>query len=261
MNASRSLQAFALSDKGKSRAHNQDSFLSKPDAGLFAVADGMGGHAGGAAASAAVVDALSRIEPQETAVELLRRCEDNLYAAHRQISDDAARRGVGTVGSTVVALLTFDRHYACLWAGDSRAYLLRDGGVLQITRDHTEAARLVDDGVLSAEEARHWPRRNVITRAVGAGEWCTLDFASGELSSGDVFVLCSDGLTGLVEADEIGRFAAGRRPEDACRDLLDLALRRGGTDDVTVLVVRYGPGSDATAVGPRASRPKQAWPR
>lgn len=242
----RSMQAFALTDKGRARAENEDNFLSKPSVGLFAVADGMGGHAGGATASAAVVDALGRIERQGSAAELRRRCEDSLDAAHREICDEAARRGVGLMGSTVVALLTFDQYYACLWAGDSRAYLLRGGDAVQITRDHTEAARLVSEGRLSAEEARHWPRRHVITRAVGAGGALVLDFVSGELCPDDMFVLCSDGLTCHVDADEIGRFAAGRRAEDACRDLVDLALRRGGSDNVTVLVACYRPDADAT---------------
>lgn len=265
MTAASVLEAFALTDKGRVRAENEDNFLSKPEAGLFAVADGMGGHAGGAAASAAVVAALSRIEPQRTAAELLRRCEDGLQAAHREILEEATRRGVGTMGSTVVALLTFDRYYACLWAGDSRAYLLRGGKVVRITRDHTEAARLVADGILSEEEARHWPRRNVITRAVGAGASLTLDFVNGELNPGDMLVLCSDGLTGHVEDDEIGRFAAGRPPRDACRDLVDLALRRGGSDNVTVLVAAYRGDANATRLhrggGARDDRPGRTRPR
>ncbi|TDX67024.1 protein phosphatase [Methylosinus sp. sav-2] len=235
----RPMRAFALSDKGRVRAENEDNFLSKPHMGLFAVADGMGGHAAGATASAVVVDSLSRVAPQGAAAELRRQCEAALQGAHRDIQRQAALRGVGTMGSTVVMLLTFDRYYACLWAGDSRAYLLRGGDIVQITIDHTEAEQLLADGVLTPEEARNWPRRNVITRAVGAGETLALDFVNGELFEGDMFVLCSDGLTGHVTAAEIAGLASGRAPEEACRALIDLALARGGTDNVTVLVAAY----------------------
>ncbi|HEY8064132.1 MAG TPA: protein phosphatase 2C domain-containing protein [Methylosinus sp.] len=235
----RAMRAFALSDKGRVRAENEDNFLSKPQTGLFAVADGMGGHAAGATASAVVIDSLSRVAPQGAAAELRRQCEAALQGAHRDIQRQAALRGVATMGSTVVMLLTFDRYYACLWAGDSRAYLLRGGDIVQITIDHTEAEQLLADGVLTPEEARNWPRRNVITRAVGAGETLALDFVNGELFEGDMFVLCSDGLTGHVAAAEIAGLACGRAPEEACRALIDLALARGGTDNVTALVAAY----------------------
>lgn len=254
MAAVRPMRAFALSDKGLVRAENEDNFLSKPQTGLFAVADGMGGHAAGATASAVVVDSLSRVALQETAAALRRQCEEALQRAHRDIKRQAALRGVATMGSTVVMLLTFDRYYACLWAGDSRAYLLRGGDIVQITVDHTEAEQLYADGVLTAEEARNWPRRNVITRAVGAGETLALDFINGELFEGDMFVLCSDGLTGHLAAAEIAGLAAGRTPEEACRALLDLALARGGADNVTVLVAAYRSDEDEDATRLRPGR-------
>ncbi|WP_051955904.1 PP2C family protein-serine/threonine phosphatase [Beijerinckia mobilis] len=234
------LQAFALSDKGRIRSENEDNFLLKADTGLFAVADGMGGHAAGEVASAAVVGALERIGPQESAAELLRLCEERLSAAHHDIVGEARRRGVGTMGSTVVVLLAFDHHYACLWAGDSRAYLLREGAIVQITHDHTEVAELVAEGVLTMQDAHLWPRRNVITRAVGAGHSLALDFVNGQIEPGDIFILCSDGLTAHLADDEIACLASSKGPSDACRDLVDLALQRGGADNVTVLVARCG---------------------
>jgi protein phosphatase len=249
MALSHSIRAFALTDKGKVRAGNEDAFLCRPQAGLFAVADGMGGHAGGATASAAIVEALSRVEPQNSAGDLRRLAEEALHDAHRDILLLAEQRGLGTIGSTVVALLMFEDRYACLWAGDSRAYLLRGDDIVQITRDHTEVAQLVADGLLSAEEARSWPRRNVITRAVGAGDALLLDFVSGELVDGDRFVLCSDGLTGHVAAEEIGRLAAGRSPQNACRELVEMALQCGGSDNITVLVAAYELNADAVCSG------------
>ena len=243
-------ETFAATHVGNVRSENEDRFLSRPSVGLWAVADGMGGHAAGAVASAAVVSALDEIAPQPTASDLLRGCEQQLQAANRTIRAIAARQGLGTIGATVVTLLADDRHYACLWAGDSRAYLIRQGAAAQITHDHTEAARLVAEGRLSEEEARHWPGRNIVTRAVGAADVLALDLSNGELRPGDVFVLCSDGLTGHMEAPEIARIAGSRRPEDACREMIDLALQRGGHDNVTVIVIRHAEGSTQLSPGP-----------
>jgi serine/threonine protein phosphatase PrpC len=239
MRAALAVRSQGATHVGRVRKRNEDSFITLPHIGVAAVSDGMGGHEAGDVPSAAVVRALGRIGPQPSAVALLQSCEAALNDANREIRDIAASRRLATIGATVVALLNFERHYACLWAGDSRAYLVRRGEIAQITRDHTEVAQLVANGVLTPQEAKLWPRRNVITRAVGAADALQLELASGEIEPGDIFVLCSDGLTGHVEAEEIAATARRGAPETACAALIDLALERGGSDNVTVVVMQH----------------------
>jgi protein phosphatase len=237
----RVFEAGAATNVGCVRKCNEDRFLVRPDLGLWAVADGMGGHAAGEAASAAVIESLAMIKPQHSAAALLQACEDRLIEANAQIREMTARRGIDVMGTTVVALLIFDCRYSCLWSGDSRAYLIRGAQIHQITRDHTEVEELVAEGLLSNEEASHWPRRNVVTRAIGIFEKPEVEIRHGELLPGDVLLLCSDGLTGHVEPAEL-QLHAGRAPtQAACDALIELALERGGQDNVTVIVVRYAP--------------------
>lgn len=245
----------AATHVGRVRDHNEDNYLVKPALGLWAVADGMGGHLAGDVASASVVGALGRLGTSDSAASLLKACEALLAEANGELRVIAAQRGVTVVGTTIVALLIYDQYFACLWSGDSRAYLIRRGRISQITRDHTEAAELVAGGLLSEEEARTWPRRNVITRAIGAFETLQLDLETGELESGDIFVLCTDGLTAHVGEDEIQTRVSKCLAQDACRDLIELALERGGLDNVTVIVVHYRPDSERTVrlPGPYAS--------
>ncbi|MGH6811176.1 MAG: PP2C family protein-serine/threonine phosphatase [Methylocella sp.] len=230
------------------RELNEDSFLVRPDLGIWAVADGMGGHEAGEAASAALIESLARIKAQQSAASLLQACEDRLIDANANIRELAARRGIDVMGTTVVALLIFDGHYACPWSGDSRAYLVRGSRIHQVTRDHTEVEELVAEGILNDEEARRWPRGNVVTRAMGIFEKPEVAMKCGELFFGDVFVLCSDGLTGHVEPDELKQRVVNGATQTACDALIELALQRGGRDNVTVIVVRYSPNQNQTIV-------------
>ena len=237
-NAEAIFETAAATHTGHVRAHNEDNFLHHPRVDLWAVADGMGGHDGGEVASAAVVDALRQVEPACDAAGLLAACEARLAQANDVVRAAAAARGKGVMGATVVALLAQDAHFMCLWSGDSRAYLVRNRAIVPISRDHSEVQELVTQGVLTEEEARHWPRRNIITRAIGIFEAPALELREGALENDDVFVLCSDGLTGHVEAAEILDRVNGYPPADACRALVDLTLERGARDNVTVIVVR-----------------------
>jgi protein phosphatase len=241
----------ARTDVGKTRTHNEDNFLTRPEIGLWAVADGMGGHAAGDLASAAVVEELGRIALQGSAADLLKACETGLAEAHEKIRGIAAEKGVDVIGTTVVTLLTFGAHFACLWSGDSRVYLIRDGAITQVTRDHTEAQELVDRGVLTEAEARTWPRRNVITRAIGVFDAPELDLQHGDLLPGDIFVLCSDGLTAHVETEEIPSLVLQGDAQAACDQLIDLTLERGARDNVTVVVVRYRAAEKTTITLPQ----------
>jgi protein phosphatase len=247
MIGSPSFEAGAATHVGLVRERNEDGFIIRPEIGLAAVCDGMGGHAAGDVASATIVEALAKIAPQDSAADLLAHCEEAITLANNKIRTIAAERGVGLMGATIVALLAFDRYYACLWAGDSRAYLVRQKRIAQLTRDHTEAAMLLAEGLLTEDEARNWPRRNVITRAIGVHSEVELELENGELAPGDIFILCSDGLTGHVEPHEIEAIVETQPPDPACRELINLALQRGGRDNVTVIVLRYGTSKEGAA--------------
>jgi protein phosphatase len=228
---------------GHVRPNNEDDFVMRPEIGLWAVADGMGGHAAGAFASRAVAKALSGLPPPADAAALMDACMEKLAEANDQIRVFARQNGEAIIGTTVAVLLAFERHFACVWCGDSRVYLIRRGALRQVSRDHTELQEYLDRGVLTPAEAMTWPHRNVLTRAIGAFETPETDVEEGELQSGDVFILCSDGLTTHVGDDEISKIACRRPAESACHELIDLALSRGGKDNVTVIVVQYRPES------------------
>lgn len=232
------VDSFGQSHVGLLRELNEDRYLVKSESGLFVVADGMGGHDAGEVASTSIVEHLKSIGIPSSAPDLKARFEDRVVLANREIRALANRNG-STIGSTVAALLAFDDQYACLWVGDSRIYLLRNGKLSQLSRDHTEMQDLIERGLLTREEAAVWPRRNVVTRAIGAVDDLALDIAHGRIKAGDQFVICSDGLTAHVADDEIGPALADKSAEEGCAELIRLTLERGGTDNVTVIVVGF----------------------
>ena len=230
----------ATTHPGKVRTVNEDGFLVAAEIGVFAVADGMGGHEAGALASSTVVQNLETIGIAASAADLLARLEDRILKANAALKEIANGRGK-IVGSTVAILLTFEEHFACVWSGDSRIYRVRDGGISQLSRDHTEVRDLVERGLLTAEEAKTWPRKNVITRAIGVRDEPELELEHGLLEPGDRFVICSDGLTGHVEDTEILAHAANGSSQTVSDALVALTLERGAADNVTVVVVKYLP--------------------
>jgi serine/threonine-protein phosphatase Stp1 len=228
----------ALSDVGKVRRVNEDSCLDRADLGLWAVADGVGGAHAGDRASGLIVEALDKISPPATAIGFITQVRDSLHAVNQLLRLEADTLGGKTIASTIVALLFFGQHYACAWAGDSRLYLLRNGRLRQISRDHSEVQELVDAGEISPEEARYHPRGNLITRAVGAHGELVLEMVQDQLRPDDMFLLCSDGLTKPIDDVDIERLMAGRSPEEAARALVDAALAAGAPDNVTVVAVK-----------------------
>jgi protein phosphatase len=223
---------------GKVRERNEDSFLLRTDTGLWAVADGMGGHVAGDLASRILVEWLDAIEQPEAAVDLLRQCETQILRANQEIIGLSRAHSGATIGTTAAVLLVRERHYACLWAGDSRVYAISHGAIRQLSRDHSEVEELIAGGALSRKDAEHWPS-NAITRAVGVAENLELEVVSGSAEAGDIFVICSDGLTRHLSDHEILAHAAGHHhARAACESMLALALERGGVDNVTVVVVR-----------------------
>ena len=232
------IRAAGATHVGRKRTRNEDSFLMRAEAGLWAVADGMGGHGGGDVASRMAIDALARSPIEGDAANRLAALEAAVAASNREMRAYAQANGRAIVGTTLVAVLVCSAHFACLWCGDSRAYLLRGGALRQLTRDHSETQALVDRGVLDAEEAKVWPRRSVLTRALGATEDAALDFVSDRLATGDKLLLCSDGLTTHCDDAEIAAALKGEDPQAACDSLIALTLRKGATDNVTVIALR-----------------------
>jgi serine/threonine protein phosphatase PrpC len=228
-------------DVGCVRSVNEDAFLSRPEAGLWVVADGMGGHAAGDFASDCIVRELFSVGMPASGADFQARFMERLARANDAILDHARNLGQGTVGATVVSLLIDGQDYACIWAGDSRIYLLRDGVMAQQTRDHTEVQALLDAGSVTAKEAETWARKNVITRAIGVTRTPDCDVVGGRLKVGDRFILCSDGLTGHLSDAEITAIVAAHDPQAACDRLIALTLERGAKDNVTVIVLHCLP--------------------
>jgi protein phosphatase len=228
----------ALSHVGNVRRINEDSCLDRADLGLWAVADGVGGAHAGDRASGLIVEALDKVTPPTTAIGFLTKVRDSLHAVNQILRLEADSLDGKTIASTIVVLLFFGQHYACAWAGDSRLYLLRNGRLRQISRDHSEVQELVDAGEISAEEARYHPRGNLITRAVGAHDELVLEMVQDQLRPEDMFLLCSDGLTKPVDDADIERLMLGRSPEEATHALVEAALAAGAPDNVTAVAVK-----------------------
>jgi protein phosphatase len=228
----------AATHVGRVRKGNEDSFMAQPEIGIWAVADGVGGYEAGQLASSTVTAMLESIGPAVSQPDQVARFHARILAANDRIHQISAERDSGPMGSTVVAVLVFKRTFSCIWAGDSRAYLIRQGQMTQISRDHSEVQELLDQGLLTAEQAASYPRRNVITRAVGIFDDPGLEMRKGEIEAGDVFVICSDGLTGHMSDDEIVDVVDGRRSQEACDLLIEHTLERGASDNVSVIVIR-----------------------
>ena len=237
---------------GNVREHNEDRFLSKPQAGIWAVADGMGGHEAGELASQTIVESLNAIEAPSSASELLLQCEQQIVRANERLREVSRTRGGAVLGATIALLLAYERHYACIWSGDSRIYVVRRGNIQQLSRDHTEVQQLLAQGAITPEEAKNWPNSNVVTRAIGVFDSPELELSSGPLEPGDSFVVCSDGLTQHVSDEEILKQVSSHGSQQACDALIALTLERGARDNVTVIVVRYVPNVDGSG-SPAAS--------
>ncbi len=223
---------------GRVRKHNEDCLLVRPASGLWLVSDGMGGHKAGDFASRTIAENAAWIGTPTSAHDLKVRFMDRLQLAHEDIRARSAAMEGATIGATVVALLVFGGHYACIWSGDSRIYRLRGGELQQMTVDHTEVNELLAAGTITPEQAAAWPRKNVITRAIGVLDEVSTDENYGMLQHDDTFLLCSDGLTGHVADDEIAAHLSHRGSQETCDRLVELTLSRGARDNVTVVVVR-----------------------
>lgn len=232
-------RSAAATSKGNVRSHNEDSILELPLTGLWVVADGMGGHNAGDVASRMIVEGLAGVARRSPPSALLDEVEDRLREVNGNLFKSALESGNGMSGSTVAALLAFERHCVSIWAGDSRVYRNRDGSLTQVTRDHSEVQELLDGGVLTAQSAGEHAASNVITRAVGGSQELFLDLELRELRNNDRFLLCSDGLYRELPEADMAHHLSGNDPEGACRALLKQALAGACSDNVSAIVVQF----------------------
>ena len=236
------LRSAARTDVGLRRRANEDRYVVSGDLGLYLVADGMGGHTAGQVASRlaaeAALGALRTLADAEAS--LTEKLRYSVAAANREIFAAAlAKPELSGMGTTLVVLLVGERRVALAHVGDSRAYLIRGGRIRQLTDDHSLVAELVRRQEISDHDAQRHPHRHVLTRALGVRRSVEADLAELTPAPGDVFVLCSDGLTGLVGDEEIADEVAAEPDLDAlCDRLINLANTRGGEDNITVVLVR-----------------------
>ncbi len=230
------LRYSARSDVGLLREINEDSGYAGPR--LLVIADGVGGHAAGEVASTVAVGVLSGLDEDSPGGDLLEALSGAIHTANNHLRDmvsgDPELAGMGT---TVTAMLRAGGRFGLVHIGDSRGYLLRDGTLQQITKDHTFVQSLLDEGRITAEEADHHPQRNVITNALDGREDIELDLSVRETRPGDRYLLCSDGLSGVVSEDTIRDTLAAEASTDvAVERLVELALKGGGPDNITAIV-------------------------
>lgn len=231
-----SLRFAAGSHKGMIREGNEDSGYAGPR--LLAIADGMGGAAAGEVASSEAISTIVALDEDVPGSDLLtslgtavQRANDQLRA---MVEEDPQLEGMGT---TLTALLWTGQRLGLVHVGDSRAYLLRDGVLTQITQDHTWVQRLVDEGRITEEEATTHPQRSLLMRALGSGEHVEPDLSIREVRAGDRYLICSDGLSGVVSHQTLeDTLASYQGPQETVQELIQLALRGGGPDNITVIV-------------------------
>ena len=249
------LTSFAITDVGKMRNNNEDNFIVDDELGLYVVADGMGGQAAGDVASQIAVDTIleSIRETKETADTWTMEYDRDLSHGHNRLrvamlaanaaiqeeaAADATKNGMGT---TAVCTLAENDLMQIAHIGDSRAYLFRQGELQQLTDDHTLVDEQVRQGLITSEQARNHPMRNIITRALGASDHLAIDHIDLQLEKNDIVLLCSDGLSGMIDDELISEtIAIGEGDlESTSSSLVRLANEAGGRDNITVVMLRY----------------------
>ena len=259
---------WARTDLGLKRELNEDSYLADSNINLYIVADGMGGHAGGNIASKMSVniirkqvraarkagDLFSKDAVENESPAILKMLEESIKEASAEIFDKSDRQPeLAGMGTTVTLVLTHGKRAYVAHVGDSRLYRLRNGKFEQLTEDHSLVNEQVKAGFITSEEAQHSRFRNIITRSVGFESEVIADTQSLPMKPADVYLICSDGLTGMVEDEEIQEAIMKARLSQAPARLVDLANQAGGEDNVTVIILRYGDGEHDK----RASKPRK----
>lgn len=231
------IESVSRTHVGLRRKVNEDSLLVRDDCGLWVVADGMGGHEAGDVASAKVTEALNRLSPAAGVDQLVDDAILALKQANHELIELAGSEE-RSIGTTVVGLAIANGEFRCFWAGDSRAYRVRDDHILQLTRDHSMVQDLVDAGMLRPDEAAGHPNSNIITRAVGVAKDLRIDTVGGDARAGDQFLLASDGLTRMVDDQELAAQLTSGSPAEAAENLIETVLSRGAPDNVTLIIAK-----------------------
>ena len=226
-------------DIGAKRKINEDAVLSRPDIGLWAVADGMGGHAAGDVASQAVVDALTQLLPDSDLPDFVDTLEDRLLSVNLDLRRHGQEAlGGRTLGTTVVSLFIHDGLGACIWAGDSRLYQYRGGELRRISHDHSAVQEMIDAGMITPDQAAHHPHRNVITWAVGGGDKLYPELRVFNVQADDWFILCSDGFYNEVSESVMASLIVQDTLEKSVELLMEKALAHGAADNVSLIVIK-----------------------
>jgi len=232
-------QVGSSTDVGTVREVNEDALILRPEIGLWAVADGMGGHEVGDVASAKVVDALNGVENEDLLSDFVDAVDDSLIRANNRIIQYSQEMlDNASMGSTVVTLLARGRVGVCLWVGDSRLYRYRNGVLSQLSRDHSQVEEMVQMGLLTPEQAENHPDSHVITRAIGGEDELYVDINIFSLQIGDTFMLCSDGLYNAVAITDIEACLDQRNPQLGSEELMCRALANNARDNVSLIVLK-----------------------
>lgn len=244
------LELASLTDVGRLRTNNEDSYLYwEPDSGeefaqkgrLAVIADGMGGYEGGQEASRLAVETIRYIYEHKFGTDSQTTLVAGMQAAHETIQRFAVEHPqYAGMGTTCTALSIVGRNLSFAHIGDSRLYLIRGERIARLTKDHSYVGRLVESGIVRSEDAESHPQRHILTAALGSGREVAPHTPEQPvaLEEGDVIVLCTDGLWGLVGEAELEHIAQSEPPAEACQRLVELALQRGGPDNVTVIILR-----------------------
>jgi serine/threonine protein phosphatase PrpC len=222
---------------GLRRSTQEDAVLARPEIGLWAVMDGMGGHHAGDVASRCIADRLARLRAPSTSSSFLIAVQAGLAAAHDELNALPGAGGRPPPGSTCVVLMVWRDHFTCLWAGDSRLYQLRDGQLRRITRDHSRVQEMIDAGDIGETDAERHPHAHLVTRVVGAGIPFQPEVTRGRLQRGDVLLLCSDGVTRAVDDRRLEEILRVTAPEQAADTVIDAVLAGGAPDNASAAVV------------------------
>ena len=235
-----SCRSAARTHVGTVRRRNEDAVLERAEIGLWAVADGAGGHERGDYASSSIIAALREVDAVRSGLSLVEEVRGQLAGVNRELRARAATIGPNAlIGSTVAVLVIFDDQCCCLWAGDSRLYRMRDGRLRQLTRDQSHVQDLVDRGEILPEAAAAHPMANIVTNLVGAFDRLMLEERQDRLEPGDILLLCSDGLSGALRDAEMAHIMAGSEVAAAADRLIERALDQGARDNVSAVVVEY----------------------
>lgn len=234
------MKAFGITDIGLQRQRNEDAYLIDQDRNLFLVCDGMGGHKGGDVASRMAIDTVSRHFIYHNWSEVPRALQKAIEMANQVIWDTGRHNdGVKEMGTTITAAVVSTEEIVVAHVGDSSLFIIRDNKIIKITKDHTLAEQMFKDGLLKAEEMRYNAFNHVLTRALGAESKVKIDLYRDQVQAGDWILLCSDGLTNLLENHEILELLSiQHEPQQAARDLISMALNRGGHDNITIVLLR-----------------------